>query len=193
MSAITKKYVDYSGLGKFKSEVSDLIDSKISAIDEFTGATSSQDGSPGLVTTPEAGEQNLFLRGDGDWAKTSFVGTLAQWGQLSSSEKEKFETVNITDDVEIISSVISDSSVSGVTCYGVGALKQVTFSNCSAASIPSGFRPVSSKYLGLVFDDTSKEPVLIYAGADGSVTVQEMGTAQVLSSYALYGTLTFMY
>ena len=193
MSDIVKKYVDLSGLSEFKTEVSGLIDSKISAIDEFTGATSLEDGSPGFVTAPEAGDENKFLRGDGEWAHASFVGTMAQWEQLPSSEKAKYETVNITDDVEITSSIVSDTSVGGVMCHRVGALKQVTFSNCTAAFIPNGFRPVSNKYLGLAFDDSSKNPVLIYAETNGNVTVQEMGTAQVLSSYALYGTLVFMY
>lgn len=36
--------------------------------DPFTGATSTTDGVQGLVPAPEAGEQGLFLRGDGTWA-----------------------------------------------------------------------------------------------------------------------------
>lgn len=37
--------------------------------DVMTGATSSADGESGLVPTPEAGENELYLRGDGTWAK----------------------------------------------------------------------------------------------------------------------------
>lgn len=34
----------------------------------MTGATAETDGDAGLVTKPKAGEQNMFLRGDGTWA-----------------------------------------------------------------------------------------------------------------------------
>lgn len=34
----------------------------------FMGATANEDGTTGLVPTPEAGQQNLFLKGDGTWA-----------------------------------------------------------------------------------------------------------------------------
>ena len=37
------------------------------AIDEFTGATAGVDGLDGLVTKPLAGEEGMFLRGDGTW------------------------------------------------------------------------------------------------------------------------------
>ena len=38
---------------------------------EMTGATSSANGTSGLVPTPQAGEQDFFLRGDGTWAVAS--------------------------------------------------------------------------------------------------------------------------
>lgn len=37
-------------------------------IDEMEGATAEADGSTGLVPTPKAGQQDLFLKGDGTWA-----------------------------------------------------------------------------------------------------------------------------
>lgn len=96
--------------------------------------------------------------------------------------------VDISRDV-----IVSDTtSVSGVQCYKNGVNKQITFSACTDASIPSGYRPDAAKYLGLAFDDETKAPVLIYAATDGSITVQEMTTANVLSTYSLYGTLTYM-
>ena len=35
---------------------------------DFTGATAEDDGKPGTVPAPSAGEQGMFLRGDGHWA-----------------------------------------------------------------------------------------------------------------------------
>jgi hypothetical protein len=35
------------------------------------GASANSDGYSGLVPTPKAGQQNLFLRGDGSWAEAS--------------------------------------------------------------------------------------------------------------------------
>jgi len=40
------------------------------SIDEFTGATAGVDGLDGLVTKPLAGEEGMFLRGDGAWASS---------------------------------------------------------------------------------------------------------------------------
>ena len=193
MSAITKKYVDLSGLTSFKSEVSDLMDNKISAIEDFTGATSSQNGVAGQVPAPSAGDQNKFLRGDGEWSEPSFVGTEAEWNALSATEKTHYQIVNITDDNGVAAiDVLSDVSVSGVQCYKNGAIKQLTFDNCSAASIPNGFRPTVGKYLGLAYDGNTNAPVLVYATSEGVVTIQAMD-ATTLSTYALYGTLTYMY
>lgn len=193
MSAITKKYVDYTGLGSFKSKVDSLVDDKISAIDDFTGATSSTDGVAGLVPAPEAGEQNKFLRGDGTWSDADFIGTEQEWNTLSTAEKSKFRLILITDSSNNNVDIVNNSSVSGVLCYRNGAIKQVTFGGTTAASIPSGFRPTASKYLGVAFDAISKESVLVYAESSGAVSIQEMGTATVLNSYELYGTFTFMY
>lgn len=196
MSAITKKYVDYTGLGSFKSKVDSLVDDKISAIDDFTGATSSTDGVAGLVPAPEAGEQNKFLRGDGTWSDAGFIGTEQEWNALSAEEKSKYTLVYITDDdtaTANINIINNASSVNGVFCYRNGVIKQVTFGGTTAASIPSGFRPTASKYLGIAFDSVSKEPVLVYADTSGAVSIQAMGTATVLNNYELYGTFTFMY
>lgn len=85
------------------------------------------------------------------------------------------------------------TSVSGASFYKNGNNCQITFNSCIAASIPPEYRPVESKYLGFVLNDNSKNPVLIYATADGNVTVQEIGTANVLSTYSLYGTLTYVH
>ena len=129
-----------------------------------------------------------------DLSPTAFVGTEEEWNALSELKKSKYSLVNITNDGGNDVTVVSDTtSVSGVSCYRNGAVKQITFSGCTAAAIPNGFRPTANKYLGLAFDDSSKNPVLIYAESDGTVTVQEIGTADVLTTYSLYGTFTYMY
>lgn len=40
-----------------------------SKADEMTGATAEKDGTSGTVPAPTAGQENLFLRGDGTWAE----------------------------------------------------------------------------------------------------------------------------
>ena len=40
-----------------------------SKVDEMTGATADKDGTSGTVPAPTAGQESLFLRGDGTWAQ----------------------------------------------------------------------------------------------------------------------------
>ena len=53
----------------------------------FTGATSSADGASGLVKAPEAGDQEKFLRGDGNWATVSTTDTKNTAGATDTSSK----------------------------------------------------------------------------------------------------------
>ena len=48
-----------------------------SKVDEMTGATADSDGASGTVPAPKAGEENMFLRGDGTWAKVSGGSSIA--------------------------------------------------------------------------------------------------------------------
>ena len=121
-----KKYLDFEKLAEFKTAISGLIDSKISAIETFTGASSSEDGASGLVPAPEQGDQEKFLRGDGVWAALSgavtgvkgssettyrggnvniskenigiFEGTTAEWAAKTSAQKALYQIVIISDD-----------------------------------------------------------------------------------------------
>ena len=52
----------------------------------FGGATSTTAGSEGLVPAPLAGQQNLFLRGDGTWAPASGGGGGDVFGPASSTD-----------------------------------------------------------------------------------------------------------
>ena len=55
--------------------------------DVFTGATSSAAGTSGLVKAPVAGDQEKFLRGDGDWATVSTTDTKNTAGATDTSSK----------------------------------------------------------------------------------------------------------
>lgn len=48
-----------------------------SKVDEMTGATADKDGTSGTVPAPLAGQQDLFLRADGTWAKVSGGSSIA--------------------------------------------------------------------------------------------------------------------
>lgn len=53
----------------------------------FTGATSSAAGTSGLVKAPIAGDQEKFLRGDGNWATVSTTDTKNTAGATDTSSK----------------------------------------------------------------------------------------------------------
>lgn len=126
MSNIVKKYVDLARLSQFKTLMSNLIDTKISAIETFTGASSQADGASGLVPAPEQGDQEKFLRGDGEWAALTgqvtgvkgssessyrggnveitkdnvgiFEGTTATWNAKTAAQKALYQIVILSDD-----------------------------------------------------------------------------------------------
>lgn len=68
----------------------------------FTGATASADGTKGYVPAPQAGDEEKFLRGDGQWAKnkssSNFTGSVQQWDALTLEEKDEYETMDFIDD-----------------------------------------------------------------------------------------------
>ncbi len=103
MSNIEKNYVDFAGLSFFKGLLASLMDAKISAMETFTGASSQADGDSGLVPAPEQGEQEKFLRGDGEWAtivqgKNVYSGTVARWNSLTTAQKKAYDYAFFTDD-----------------------------------------------------------------------------------------------
>ena len=219
MADIVKKYVDLNGLQQYNSGV----EGKYTPLSELQKYNTSFVGTTGewasLSSTEKAkyqivcftddtnnnGEGGLVIRGYYYPANDKFYKESAHtteipgatgyvYYDIATYRLFTYDSTNVRYLEYSANVLVADiTSVSGVQCYKNGVNIQLTFSGCEAASIPAGYRPGSAKYLGLVFDDTSKAPVLVYAGTEGSVAVQEMSTANVLSSYKLYGTLTFMY
>lgn len=49
-----------------------IVNNKVDAIQDFTGATVSNSGSQGLVPAPSISDRNLYLKGNGTWSELSF-------------------------------------------------------------------------------------------------------------------------
>lgn len=60
-------------IGSGLTMTGEVLSADVQSVDEMTGATSSADGTSGLVPAPESGDQNKFLRGDGTWAEDKLV------------------------------------------------------------------------------------------------------------------------
>lgn len=69
-----------------------LVDNRVATIPQMTGATSSSNGSAGVVPTPSVGDREKFLRGDGTWAEASGSG-----GSNVSVDQILDDGVNIMD------------------------------------------------------------------------------------------------
>jgi hypothetical protein len=120
----------------------------------MVGATSSTDGSVGMVPNPKAGEQEQFLRGDGTWAtppgKDYDVATQNANGLMSSTDKTKLDGLATTTKLEIktlkagntnISWEVSDLSTSSIvdfytSIYGVYPYKVEYSSTSISAEFP---------------------------------------------------------
>ena len=80
-------------------------DTQDTTYSDMKGATSSENGSSGLVPAPVAGEQNKFFRGDGTWAvpsdrKYCLVGSnvanTAGWYKVASQTMSGYSDTNVT-------------------------------------------------------------------------------------------------
>ena len=92
---------------------------------DFTGATSSANGTSGLVPYPQAGEQAKFLRGDGSWATVTTGGSGGTTYDISvASGTTKLRLTG------------SDSTIDDIEFVGTGATT-VSRSNSSKFTIDS--------------------------------------------------------
>ena len=131
----------------------------------FTGATSQEDGTSGLVPAPEAGDEDKVLRGDGTWgaiaAANHVHGNITNDGKLGTASR-----VVVTDGNKSV-------TVSGVTSTELGYLSGVTSAvqtqingkadnqSLSDYVTLSGSQTVSNKTFsgtnGITFTDTSAD------------------------------------
>ena len=89
-------------------------------IDVMQGATASADGASGLVPKPEAGDQDMFLRGDGTWDEptgtTYGEATTTMAGLMSASDKTKLGGIasgaeaNVIETVKVNGAALTPSS-----------------------------------------------------------------------------------
>lgn len=81
VSAVDIMTVDKAGIGKPDGTTITVDEDGTlhgqSKVNEMTGATADKDGTSGTVPAPTAGQENLFLRGDGTWAKASGGSSIA--------------------------------------------------------------------------------------------------------------------
>ena len=98
-----------------------------SGASDFTGATSSVDGTAGLVIKPSAGDEGKYLKGDGTWATVSAGGAsnLGDLGDVNTSGAANGKILKYNG----TSWAIADDDTSGGS--GVGNLQQVTTSGNS--------------------------------------------------------------
>ena len=81
---------------------------------EFTGATAGASGEMGMVTEPEAGDHDKFLRGDGTWAYPEITSdTLA----VGATEPENTEAVwlRVAADTQLASEIKVSKIAVGAT------------------------------------------------------------------------------
>ena len=84
------------------AQVKDLANKiKAKAADNiFVGATSAAPGSKGLVPTPQAGDEDKYLKGDGTWAAGPTV--VQTTGQSTTSVMSQKAVTDIIGDIETI-------------------------------------------------------------------------------------------
>jgi hypothetical protein len=119
----------------------------------FVGATSSIPGAGGLIPTPQAGDQEKFLKGDGTWAKPP-IGSILQVVQtvksdaFSSTTKGSYIAVSglsvtvtpsATSNKILVTANITTSNQNNLAClfhlYRNGV--QITPNGGSTGSVPS--------------------------------------------------------
>jgi len=66
------------------------------SLSAFTGATNANDGTNGLVPTPQAGDEGKFLKGDGTWTTIEFPESLTCGGTVGSGVTINNVTTNAT-------------------------------------------------------------------------------------------------
>jgi hypothetical protein len=153
---------------------------------DMTGATSSKDGTNGLVPKPVAGNQDKYLRGDGTWQTptdtTYSAVTTSKDGLMIAADKSKLD--GIADNANNYSLPTATSSVIG----GVTTTSTVTSTTGYTAS------PIID---GVVYyKDTNTTYNAVTTTANGLMTSTDKAKLDAFgaaSTYALKSDITNMY
>lgn len=102
-----------------KSDITALgIPSENTIYEIFEGASSNADGNSGLVPQPEAGDQNKFLQGNGQWGTppntTYSVATATNNGLMSSTDKTKLDGIATGANKTVVDSALNSTSTNPV-------------------------------------------------------------------------------
>lgn len=88
-----------------------------SSVDEMTGATADKDGTSGTAPAPTAGQESLFLRGDGTWAEAKQDLSAYYNNANYDTENNKLQLMN------------GDTVLKEIEISGGGGTKIVTFAD----------------------------------------------------------------
>lgn len=111
--------LDDNGLLYFTQQIKQKMD-EAQPVD-MTGATASTNGAHGLVPQPNAGQEGLFLKGNGAWADplaNTHDATQSEHGWMSTTDKTKLDGVedgaqeNIIEEVQVNGTPLVPSSKS---------------------------------------------------------------------------------
>lgn len=83
--------------------VKEYIDNSITGISDMTGATSTENGTHGLVPAPQAGDEKKVLLGDGTW-----VAIDDKFSFFTYSTKNEYDTAVANDKIPDGATVIKD-------------------------------------------------------------------------------------
>ena len=102
-----------------KSDITALgIPSENTIYEIFEGASSNADGNSGLVPQPEAGDQNKFLQGNGQWGTppntTYSAATQSKAGLMSAADKTKLDGIATGANKTVVDSALNSTSTNPV-------------------------------------------------------------------------------
>lgn len=103
----------------------------------MSGATSETDGTEGLVPAPKAGQQNYFLRGDGEWAEVKVP---------SNTQIFEVEINNGADHMSSITNVVGENSLQNGDIAIVKELINGTKRQYTAYVYNNGWKAMDGNY-----------------------------------------------
>lgn len=111
--------LDDNGLLYYTQQIKQKIDASLPP--DMTGATASDNGAHGLVPQPNAGQEGLFLKGNGSWADPLANvpdATQSVHGWMSTTDKTKLDGIetgaeeNVIEEVQVNGTALTPSNKS---------------------------------------------------------------------------------